>query len=63
MTLLKAIKTEIIPALTCIFNQPLNTGISLEKLKIVKIIPINKEGSLNDRYIKLLTNFILSLNI
>ena len=27
MRLLKAIKTEIIPALTCIFNQSLNTGI------------------------------------
>ena len=34
MRLIKAIKTEIIPALTCIFNQSLNTGIFPEKLKI-----------------------------
>ena len=48
MRLLKAIKTEIIPALTCIFNQSLNTGIFREKLKIVKVIPIHRKGSLND---------------
>ena len=36
------IKTEIIPALTCIFNQSLNTGILPEKLKIAK------KGSLSD---------------
>ena len=46
--LIKAIKTEIIPALTCIFNQSLNTGIFPEKLKIAKVIPIHKKGSLND---------------
>ena len=33
MRLIKAIKTEIIPALTCIFNQSLNTGIFPEKTK------------------------------
>ena len=33
MRLIKAIKTKIIPALTCIFNQSLNTGIFPEKLK------------------------------
>ena len=48
MRLIKAIKTEIIPALTCIFNQSLNTGIFPEKLKIAKVIPIHKKGSLND---------------
>ena len=48
MTLLKEIKTEIIPALTCIFNQSLNTGIFPEKLKVAKVIPIHKKGSLND---------------
>ena len=48
MRLIKAIKTEIIPALTCIFNQSLNTGIFSEKLKIAKVIPIHKKGSLND---------------
>ena len=31
MRKIKAIKTEIIPALTCIFNQSLNTGIFPEK--------------------------------
>ena len=48
MRLIKAIKTEIIPALTCIFNQSLNTGIFPEKLKIAQVIPIHKKGSLND---------------
>ena len=48
MRLIKAIKTEIIPALLCIFNQSLNTGIFPEKLKIAKVIPIHKKGSLND---------------
>ena len=46
MRLIKAIKTEIIPALTCIFNQSLNTSIFPEKLKIAKVIPIHKKGSL-----------------
>ena len=36
MRLIKAIET----ALTCIFNQSLNTGIIPEKLKIAKVIPI-----------------------
>ena len=48
MRIIKAIKTEIIPALTCIFNQFLNTGIFPEKPKIAKVIPIHKKGSLND---------------
>ena len=48
MRLIKAIKTEIISGLTCIFNQSLNTGIFSEKLKIAKVIPIHKKGSLND---------------
>ena len=48
MTLLKAIKTEIIAALACIFNQSLNTGIFPEKLKVAKVIPIHKRGSWND---------------
>ena len=48
MTLIKAIKTEILPALTCIFNQSLNTGKFPEKLKIAKVIPIHRKGSLND---------------
>ena len=48
MTLLKEIKTEIIQALTCNFNQSLKTGILPEKLKVAKIIPIHKKGSLND---------------
>ena len=48
MRLIKAIKTEIIPAITCIFNQSLNTGIFTEKLKIAKVMPIHKKGSLND---------------
>ena len=48
MRLIKAIKTEIIPALTCIFNQSLNTGIFPEKLKIAKVTPIHKKGPLND---------------
>ena len=62
MTLLKAIKTEIIPALTCIFNQSLNTGILPEKTK-------GSEGNTNpqervfERYIKLPTNLTPSLNI
>ena len=43
MRLIKAIKTEIIPALTCIFNQSLNIGIFPEKLKIAKVIPIHKK--------------------
>ena len=47
--LIKAIKTEIIPALTLIKNnQSLNTGKFPEKLKIAKVIPIHKKGSLND---------------
>ena len=33
LRIIKAIKTEIIPALTCIFNQSLNTGIFPEKTK------------------------------
>ena len=48
MRLIKAIKTEIISALTCIFNQSLNTNIFPEKLKIAKVIPIHKKVSLND---------------
>ena len=48
MRLIKTIKTEIIPALTCIFNQSSNTGIFPEKLKITKLIPIHKKGFLND---------------
>ena len=48
MRLIKAIKTETVPALKCIFNQSLNTGIFQEKLKIAKVIPIHKKGSLND---------------
>ena len=48
MRLIKAIKTEIMPSLTCIFNQSLNTGIFPKKLKIAKVIPIRKKGSLND---------------
>ena len=50
MRLIKAIKAEIIPALTCIFNQSSNTGIFPAKLKIAKVIPIHKKGSLNDIY-------------
>ena len=61
MRIIKAIKTEIIPALTCIFNQSLNTGIFPEKLKIDKVIPIHKKGSI--RYIKLPSNLTPSLNI
>ena len=45
---MRLIKAEIIPALTCIFNQSPNTGIFPEKLKIAKVIPIHKKGSLND---------------
>ena len=48
MILLKAIETEIIRALTCIFNKSLNTGIFPEKLKIAKLISIHKKESLND---------------
>ena len=48
MRLLKAIKTEILPAFTCIFNQSLNTGIFPGKLKIAKVIHIHKKWSLND---------------
>ena len=49
MRLIKANKTEIIPALTLIKNnQSLNTGIFPEKLKIAKVMPIHKKGSLND---------------
>ena len=48
MRLIKAIKTEMIPALTCIFIQSLNTGIFPEKIKTAKVIPIYKKGSLND---------------
>ena len=48
MRLIKAIKTDIIAALTCIFNQSLNTGIFPEKLKIAKVIPFHKKGSLHD---------------
>ena len=48
MRLIKLIKSEIIPSLTCIFNQSLHTGIFPDKLKIAKVIPIFKKGSLND---------------
>ena len=50
MRLIKLIVSEIIPSLTCIFNQSLHrpTGISPDKLKITKVIPIYKKGSLND---------------
>ena len=48
MRLIKAIKTEIIPSLTSILNQSLNTGIFSEKVKIAKVIPIHKKGFLND---------------
>ena len=47
MRIIKAIKTEIIPALTCIFNQSSNTGMFSEKLKIAKVKPVHKKGSLN----------------
>ena len=52
MRMIEAIKTEIIPALTCIFNQSLNTGIFPEKLKIERVI---------ERYIKLSFNLTLSI--
>ena len=48
MRLIKLIVSEIIPSLTCIFNQSPHTGISPDKLKITKVIPIYKKGSLND---------------
>ena len=48
MRLIKLIKSEIIPSLTCILNQSLHTGIFPDTLKIAKIIPIYKKGSLND---------------
>ena len=48
MRLIKAIKTERIPALSCIFIQSLNTGIFPEKLKIAKVIPNHKKGAWND---------------
>ena len=48
MKLIKLIKSEIIPTLTGIFKQSLHTGIFPDKLKIAKVIPIYKKGSLND---------------
>ena len=48
MRLIKLIKSEIIPSVTCIFNQSLQTGIFPDKLNIAKVIPIYKKRSLND---------------
>ena len=48
MRLIKVIKSEIIPSLTCIFNQSLHTGIFPDKFKLAKVIPLYKKGSLND---------------
>ena len=44
MRLIKLIKSEIIPSLTCIFTQSLHTGIFPDKLKIAKVIPIYKKN-------------------
>ena len=70
MRLIKVIKSEIIPSLTCIFNQSLHTGIFPDKFKIAKVIPLYKKGSLNDisnyrpiyyfhQYLKFLKNLFL----
>ena len=48
MRLIKLIKSEIIPSLTCIFNQSLHSGIFPDKIKIAKVMQIYKKGSLND---------------
>ena len=50
MALIKATKTEITAALTCIINRSLNTGYGIlpEKLKATKVIPIHNKGSLNN---------------
>ena len=48
MRLIKPIKLEIIPSLTCIFNQSLHNGTFPDKLQIAKVNPIYKKKSLND---------------
>ena len=47
MRLMKAVQTEKIPALTCIFHQSLNTGINVNSC-IAKVIPIHKKGSISE---------------
>ena len=41
--LIKIIKQEIVPSLTIIINQSLETGIFPESLKIAKIVPLFKK--------------------
>ena len=41
--LIKIIKQEIVPSLTIIINQSLETGIFPESLKIAKVVPLFKK--------------------
>ena len=62
MRLIKVMKTKIIAALTCIFNQSLNTGILTQKNKDSKCYA-NTQERVFDRYIKLPFNLPPSINI
>ena len=48
MNLVKAIKDEITDALVILINQTLVTGIFPASLKIAKVVPIYKNGDIND---------------